>query len=153
MDKKTPEERSRNMSQIHSKNTKPEILVRKMLFAMGYRFRLQRKDLPGKPDIVMPSKKIAIFVHGCFWHSHTGCKKASIPTSNRDFWVQKLQGNVERDIKVRNELLASGWRVLWVWECATKTKAAAELLPQRLLDWICSDDQFGEISSQPLNRT
>ena len=145
MDNKTPEERSLNMSKIHSTNTGPEIIVRKILFALGYRFRLQRKDLPGKPDVVMPGRKIVIFVHGCFWHSHQGCKNSNLPKSNQDFWKKKLQGNVQRDLKVKDELLEQGWRVLWVWECATRKKANLSQLATELRLWIESTDCFGEI--------
>ena len=95
----TPETRSRMMSGIRAKDTRPEKLVRSTLFAAGYRFRIHRKDLPGSPDIVLPGKKVAIFVHGCFWHRHKGCSLAKLPASNADFWRRKLNGNVDRDRK------------------------------------------------------
>ena len=145
MDDKSSSARSRNMSRIHSRDTKPEIIVRKILFSLGYRFRLHRRDLPGVPDIVMPGRKIVIFVHGCFWHSHAGCRRAVTPKSRDSYWVPKLLRNAERDIKVRNELLAMGWRVLWIWECSLSTKAGRERLPDLLNAWIQSSDNFSEI--------
>mgnify|MGYP000857178167 CR=1 FL=1 len=144
-DTKTPEERSRNMSRIRSGDTKPEMFVRKALFALGYRYRLHRKDLPGKPDIVMPGRRIAIFVHGCFWHQHSGCRKANIPASHREYWVPKLEANVKRDSSARTVLRCSGWRVLWIWECALQTKEKREELPAMLREWIESNAGEGEI--------
>ena len=93
----------------------------------------------------MPGRKIVIFVHGCFWHSHQGCKNSNLPKSNQDFWKKKLQGNVQRDLKVKDELLEQGWRVLWVWECATRKKANLSQLATELRLWIESTDCFGEI--------
>ncbi len=109
------------MSAVKGKDTKPEILVRKWLHAAGYRFRLHVKDLPGKPDIVLPKYKTVIFVNGCFWHQHAGCKHASIPTSNIDFWVKKLTSNIERDKKNYQELKKAGWTVTVIWECEVKS--------------------------------
>src|SRR5688500_15685000 len=100
----TKEQRSKIMSQVKSTNTKPEILVRQLLHRMGYRFRLHRKDLPGKPDIVLPRHHKVIFVHGCFWHGHEGCPRAARPTTNVDFWNTKIDRNVERDVRNRQEL-------------------------------------------------
>ena len=113
--------RSRMMSGIRGKNTKPEIQVRKALFKQGYRFRLHVKDLPGKPDIVLPKYKTAIFVHGCFWHKHD-CKYFKWPSSNTEFWKNKILDNVRRDKKHQAELKKSGWKVNIVWECWVKTK-------------------------------
>ena len=110
------------MSGIRGKNTKPEILVRKLLHAAGFRFRLHRKDLPGKPDIVVPKYKVAIFVNGCFWHGHENCHLFRLPKSNTEFWEAKIAGNIKRDKKKQAELLDSGWRVLVIWECALKGK-------------------------------
>ncbi|SCC93539.1 DNA mismatch endonuclease of very short patch repair [Thiomonas sp. X19] len=134
------------MSGIRGKDTKPEILVRKALFAAGYRFRLHRRDLPGAPDIVMPGRKIAIFAHGCFWHSHEGCRYAKEPSTRPDFWKAKLQANVERDKRAMDRLGAMGWRVLCVWECATRSLNAALTLQQELRSWIEGDAASGEIS-------
>lgn len=141
-----PSVRSRMMSGIKGKNSSPEMLVRRLLFAAGYRFRLHRRDLPGSPDIVMPGRKIAIFVHGCFWHAHRGCKYAKIPATRADFWTVKLQANVERDQRAIEKLIVLGWRVLCVWECATRNQDAATSLKNDIVDWINSDAQFGEIS-------
>ena len=110
------ETRSRMMSGIRGKNTKPEIIVRKALHAAGYRFRLHCKDLPGKPDIVLPKYRTVIFVHGCFWHGHM-CKKFKWPKTRQKFWREKIEGNIERDKKAIAELEKLGWRVKVIWEC------------------------------------
>lgn len=117
MDKISKEVRSRNMAAIKSKDTKPEMTVRKLLFSMGYRFRLHRKDLPGKPDIVLPKYKTVIFVNGCFWHQHKNCKRSNIPKTNKDYWVPKIQKNVERDNNNKKLLRKLGWKVIVIWEC------------------------------------
>ena len=114
------EQRSRNMSAIKSKNTKPEITVRKLLHSMGYRFRLHKKDLPGSPDIVLPKYKTVIFVHGCFWHRHQNCKYASNPKTRREFWKKKFKENIERDKKTQEKLKNLGWKTKIVWECEIK---------------------------------
>ena len=147
-DNKSPQARRRNMAAIRSENTRPEILVRRTLFSLGFRFRLHRKDLPGSPDIVMPKYRIAIFVHGCFWHAHAGCSRASVPESHRDFWTEKLRRTTERDRRVREELLQSCWRVLWVWECALATQDKRDALPQLLKTWIDGSEPAGEIPPQ-----
>ena len=116
------EKRSEIMSHIRGKNTKPEVTLRKALFAQGFRYRINDKRLPGKPDIVFPKYKTAIFIHGCFWHGHEGCKYAYTPKTNTGFWVQKVQGNKERDIRTQTLLEAQGWNVLVVWECEIKGK-------------------------------
>ena len=117
---KVSEQRSRNMSAIKSKNTKPEIKVRKVLHSMGYRFRLHSKDLPGSPDIVLPKYKTVIFVHGCFWHRHENCKYASTPKTRQEFWNKKFNENINRD-KINQENLSSkGWKIIIVWECEIK---------------------------------
>lgn len=113
----TSEQRSWNMGRIRSKETLPEKAVRSLLHRMGYRFRLHRKDLPGRPDIVLPKHKAVIFVHGCFWHRHDGCKYAYTPKSRVGFWQKKFLDNVLRDSRNREELGKLGWRVLCVWEC------------------------------------
>ncbi len=145
MDNKTESQRRENMSRIRSKDTGPEKTVRRVLFRMGCRFRLNRKDLPGKPDIVMPKYRLAIFIQGCFWHQHPGCSRAVLPKSRQEYWHQKLARNVERDIANREELLKNGWRVLWVWECSLKTKASLEALPEKLKHWIAGTEKFGQI--------
>ena len=116
MDVLTPEQRHYNMSQIHSKDTKPELIVRKWLWSNGYRYRLHRKDLPGKPDIVFPKYKAVIFIHGCFWHKHN-CKYGSTPKTNKNFWKIKLNSNVERDKRNIRKIKKLHWRVLVIWEC------------------------------------
>lgn len=117
MDRLTPERRSWNMSQVRSRNTNPEKLVRSILHSMGYRFSLHRKDLPGRPDIVLPLYRTVIFVHGCFWHQHRGCPKAKKPGSHSEFWDEKLRSNEKRDKLTRKALRGTGWRVIVVWEC------------------------------------
>jgi DNA mismatch endonuclease (patch repair protein) len=117
VDSLTKGKRSWNMSRIKSKNTKPELIVRSMLHKLGYRFRLHRKDLPGKPDIVLPKYKTVIFVHGCYWHRHPGCKYAYNPKSKKKFWQNKFRQNIMRDIKNQTQLKKLGWNVIIVWEC------------------------------------
>lgn len=112
-----PATRSRMMAGIRGKNTKPELLVRKYLHRRGLRFRLHVKTLPGKPDIALPKYRAVVFVHGCFWHQHPGCKYAYLPSSRRDFWIKKLSLNASRDRDKANALLKAGWRVFTVWEC------------------------------------
>lgn len=116
-DKITKEKRSWNMSRIKGKDTGIEVLVRKRLFSLGYRYRKNDKRLPGKPDIVFPKYKTAVFIHGCFWHMHSNCKIARIPKSNTDFWIKKLNHNVEKDKCNKQQLENSGWRVITIWEC------------------------------------
>ena len=108
------------MSRVRGKHTKPELIVRRAAHAHGLRFRLHRKDLPGHPDLVFPKYRLALFVHGCFWHRHPGCAKASMPKSRTDFWQAKFEANVARDTRVTAELDELGWRVATIWECETK---------------------------------
>jgi DNA mismatch endonuclease, patch repair protein len=116
----TPEQRSRNMAAIHNRDTKPEVRVRSLLHSMGFRFRLHRKDLPGKPDIVLAKHKTAIFVHGCFWHCHNCRWGAVVPKTRAEFWNNKRSGNVKRDRAKQASLEAKGWKVITVWECETR---------------------------------
>ena len=120
MDVFSREKRSQIMSRVSGKNTKPEIVVRSLLHKMGYRFRLHREDLPGKPDIVLPKYKKVIFVHGCFWHGHERCSRSKRPMTNQEFWRQKLDKNIVRDKKIVNALYDLGWKVLIVWSCEVK---------------------------------
>jgi len=143
----SPEDRSRMMAGIKGKNSAPELLVRRLLFASGYRFRLHRRDLPGTPDIVMPGRMVAVFVHGCFWHMHQDCRYAKLPRTRPDFWKAKLLANVKRDRLAIETLNALGWRVLVVWECATRQTNADDGLQDALRLWIEGDSRFGEISS------
>ncbi|MBX3007646.1 MAG: DNA mismatch endonuclease Vsr [Melioribacteraceae bacterium] len=120
MDTISKEKRSHNMAAIKAKNTKPEIIVRKYLHAQGFRFRIHRNDLPGKPDIVLSKYKVIIFVHGCFWHQHKGCKRSNIPKSNNIYWVPKLVNNVYRDKENIKLLKKNGWEIIVIWECEIK---------------------------------
>lgn len=117
MDNRTPESRSRNMSRIPSKNTKPEETVRNYLFSQGFRYRKNVSNLPGKPDIVLPKYNTVVFVNGCFWHAHQGCKWFVPPKSNSEFWQKKFSYNMERDERNYNLLRELGWKVIIVWEC------------------------------------
>jgi len=113
----TPTRRSANMARIRSKDMKPELVVRRLVHSLGYRYRLHRNDLPGKPDLVLGPRRKVIFVHGCFWHQHAGCREGRIPKSNQTYWQPKLARNVERDQRVQRELAEAGWTVIVVWEC------------------------------------
>ena len=135
------------MSGIRGKNTRPEMLVRRALFAAGYRFRLHRRDLPGAPDVVLPGRKVAIFAHGCFWHMHPRCGNAKLPSTRPEFWHDKLGRNVERDRHAIEALRLGGWRVLTVWECATRDPATLAGLSRSLSRWIEGIEPIGEISS------
>jgi DNA mismatch endonuclease (patch repair protein) len=122
--------RSYNMSQIRGKDTKPEMLVRKFLHAQGFRYRLHVKDLPCKPDIVLPKYETVIFVHGCFWHGHKNCKYYVIPKTRTEWWLEKINKNIENDKKAVKELKRMGWRVINVWECGLKKEKIDKLLKQ-----------------------
>lgn len=122
MDTLTPEHRSWNMSRVHSENTKPEMVVRSFLHSQGFRYALHDKRLPGKPDIVLPKHKTVIEVRGCFWHRHAGCKIATTPSSNVEFWQNKFKRNLERDKENEAELKKLGWNVIIVWECEIKSR-------------------------------
>lgn len=130
----SPEERSLMMGKIKGRNTKPELIVRSLCHTLGLRFRLHRKDLPSSPDLVFPKYRLCLFVHGCFWHRHPGCKYAYTPKTRLDFWLPKLHRNVERD-KEKEELLRSmGWRVGVIWECETKHPDLLESRVRDILD-------------------
>ena len=132
----TPEQRSYNMSRIHSKNTKPEELVRKFLFSQGFRYRKNDAKLPGKPDIVLPKYKAVIFVNGCFWHGHEGCRYFVWPKNNAEFWKEKITGNIQRD-KHNHQLLANqGWRVIEIWECQLMKSVVDNTLQNLILQII-----------------
>lgn len=122
----TPEQRSRCMAAVKGKDTKPEMIVRKYLFSRGLRFRVQVRKLPGTPDIVLPKYKTAIFVNGCFWHGHEGCKYFRLPKSNVEFWKEKIERNIERDRESMQALLDLGWKIIRVWECELRNKANRE---------------------------
>lgn len=133
VDRLTPERRSALMAKVRGKNTSPEMAVRRLLFGLGYRYRLHVSKLPGRPDIVFPGRRKVIFVHGCFWHRHPGCPKASTPKSRVEYWEEKFSRNVERDREAVRKLNAEGWDVLIVWECETKR---AEALKRMLVEFL-----------------
>jgi DNA mismatch endonuclease (patch repair protein) len=141
--------RSKMMSGIKSKNTKIELLIRSVLHRNGFRFRLHKKDLPGKPDLYLAKYKVAIFVHGCFWHLH-GCPLSRMPKTRKEFWAEKLGKNKERDKKQINELVARGLRVLTVWECALRNKSAQQLdeVFDEMIFWIDDGNSTLEISGK-----
>lgn len=119
-DSLTPEARSRNMAKIRGRDTGPEVRVRRAAHALGLRFRLYRRQLPGTPDLVFPGRRIALFVHGCFWHRHSGCRFATTPKTRADFWQAKFDGNVARDARKEEELRSAGWTPATIWECETR---------------------------------
>lgn len=126
------EVRSYNMSKIKGKNTKPEILVRKFLFSKGFRYRLHVKGMPGKPDIVFPRYRIAIFIHGCFWHGHESCKYFVVPKTRSDWWINKINGNIANDERATCLLAEEGWRIITIWECELKPAKLEHTLSQLL---------------------
>ena len=136
MDIVSPEKRSQMMAGIRGKNTRPEMLVRRLVHGMGFRYRLHRKDLPGSPDLVFPRLRKVIFVHGCFWHRHPGCKFAYTPKSNKQFWLEKLEANTRRDARALKALDALGWDILVVWECEASDLPS---LSQKMASFLDSD--------------
>ncbi len=143
MDVHTPEQRHRNMAAIRSQDTKPELYLRKLLFAKGYRYRLYPKNIPGKPDLWLAKYRTAVFVHGCFWHRHEGCKFATAPKNNAEFWNQKFQKNIRRDEVVKNGILSMGLKYLVIWECTIKKMVKNPVLEKEVLvrikDFLNSD--------------
>jgi len=139
----SPSERSERMSRIRSSNTAPEVALRRAMHAIGFRFRLHSKGLPGKPDIVLPRHKTVIFVHGCFWHRHSGCKIATTPKTNTEFWVEKFDRNVVRDARTREQLEGLGWRVIVVWECELRSANQVAGAVRRVVDEICPERFVG----------
>jgi DNA mismatch endonuclease (patch repair protein) len=138
MDLLTADQRSRLMSRVRSKDTRPELLVRRLVYNMGFRYRLHRADLPGHPDLVFSKKRRIVFVHGCFWHRHKGCKLASSPKTRTEFWENKFSSNLARDERVHSELLALGWKMLVVWECETRHPLE---LAEKLLEFLADECQ------------
>ncbi len=134
----SPRKRSEIMRSIKSNGGAPEIYVRKALHAAGYRYRLNAKELPGKPDIVLPRHRVALFVHGCFWHRHDGCAAARMPQSNRDYWEPKLTRNVERDLAAVTALVQGGWRVRLIWTCELRSRVKANQAIDGLVRWLRS---------------
>ena len=141
------EKRSEMMAGIKGRNTKPELLIRRLLHSMGFRYRLHRKDLPGKPDLVLPKYGAVIFINGCFWHGHD-CSLFKTPSSNTDFWLQKISSNKERDIKQINKLVSGGYKVLVVWECSLrgKNKLSLNEIGFRIKDWLLNSKTNHEIA-------
>lgn len=142
----SPEKRSDVMSRVGSKDTKPELLIRKGLHRLGFRYRLHAKDLPGKPDLVFRRYKSVIFVNGCFWHGH-GCPRCRMPSSNTEYWNRKVSRNVKRDAVNRRSLLDEGWRVLTIWECALtgKRRLGLSQVIELASAWLLSTESLGEI--------
>ena len=136
--------RSRMMSTIRGSNTGPELRLRRALHTAGLRFRLHRKDLPGRPDIVLPRHRLVIFVHGCFWHRHEGCRNATNPATRPEFWKDKFRSNVNRDVRNETLLVEAGWRVGIVWECSIK-KHAPEYLVAEIRGWLAGSSPRLEI--------
>ena len=130
----TPKQRSYNMSQIHGKDTKPEELVRKFLFSQGFRYRKNEARLPGKPDIVLPKFKTVIFVNGCFWHTHEGCRYFVWPKSNAEFWKDKIEKNVIRDQRNYELLRQDGWKIIIIWDCQLRSSNREDTLSKLVLD-------------------
>ena len=143
-EKRSALSRSEVMARIGSKDTRPEMIVRQGLHARGVRFRLHRKDLPGRPDLVLPKFQSAIFIHGCFWHSHEECRNFRIPKTRTEFWTEKLSTNKLRDQRNIETLRGGGWRVLIVWECETRRISVAPLVDQ-VVGWLQGNDVLGEI--------
>lgn len=141
-DRLSRSERSNLMAKVRSKDTTPELAVRKIAHRLGYRFRLHRADLPGKPDIVFPKYRLAVFVHGCFWHRHPNCGRATTPATNTAKWLEKFERNTIRDARSASELAALGWNVLVIWECETRSR---NFVATRLSDMLgvraCGTDQ------------
>jgi len=138
--------RSRIMAAIRGKDTKPELVLRKALHARGFRYRLHRKELPGKPDLVFPKHRAVCFVHGCFWHRHQNCRYATTPKTRMDFWDAKFSATVARDQQSRTRLMKAGWRVAVIWECSLRGKSLESTVSQ-IADWLASDSP--EFSTDP----
>lgn len=134
MDSLSPRERSDIMARVRSKNSRPELAVRKLVFGLGYRYRLHARELPGCPDLVFRPRRKVIFVHGCFWHRHPNCALARMPKSRLDFWEPKLQGNRERDDRNKKALGGEGWKVLTIWECQLDNVERLKKVIRRFLD-------------------
>ena len=130
----TTPQRSRMMSSIRGKNTRPERILRSLLFARGFRYRLHVRGLPGSPDLVFPKRRAVVFVHGCFWHRHEGCRYATTPATRPEFWAEKFQANIARDARSEQALLDAGWRVAVAWECSLKERR--DEVVSQLSDWL-----------------
>ena len=149
----TPEQRRLNMSRIRGRDTKPELLLRRALHARGFRFRLHRKDLPGRPDLVFPRYNAALFVHGCFWHLHD-CPMFKWPSTRKDFWRRKIKGNAERDRKTQAALARTRWRVLVIWECACRgpKRRSLDAVADEISHWLQGSDPVGVVRGKSSRR-
>ncbi len=145
MDVVNKQTRSKMMSNIKSKNTKPELTIRSLLHQKGFRFRIHDKNLPGKPDIVLKKYNAVIFIHGCYWHRHENCKLASTPRQNVEFWNKKFSDNMRRDSEVFYQLKLLGWRTAVIWECSIRDKKNLPDYVDRLVSWLQSDSEYIEI--------
>lgn len=134
MDNLSPAERSEIMARVRGKNSRPELFVRKLVYALGYRYRLHVRRLPGCPDLVFRKLRKVIFIHGCFWHRHKACALARLPKSRPEFWIPKLEGNKERDVRNKRALVREGWKVLTIWECELKDTGRMQRAIRRFLD-------------------
>lgn len=141
----TPEQRHRVMAAVHSNSTKPEVVLRKALWSRGVRYRCNDKRLPGSPDLVLPKYRTVLFVHGCFWHAHQGCKSYTVPKSNTDYWTAKVANNRQRDQEVWRKLEAKGWYVIVVWECELKKKNFNETI-QSVVDRLAQNGRACELA-------
>lgn len=142
----SPETRSRMMAGIRAKDTKPEMLIRRAVHAAGFRYRLHDKSLAGRPDLVFPRYHAVVFVHGCFWHGHAGCKYFKVPSTRTEFWTAKIEANRARDQRAIEHLSDKGWRVCVIWECATRTDPSGAV--EKLSVWLRSTDAFYDSSNQ-----
>ncbi len=142
--------RSRMMAGIKGRNTKPERVLRRALHAHGFRYRLHPKNVAGRPDLILPKYKAVVFVHGCFWHRHEGCRYATTPATRPEFWQAKFSANVARDIAVRDSLLETGWRVATAWECALRKPEQVEAVANLLAKWLRSENADIEIGEHDL---
>ena len=144
------ETRSRMMAGIKGKDTKPELVLRRELHARGYRYRLHAKNIPGRPDLVFAERRAVVFVHGCYWHRHSGCRYTSHPSTRPEFWQAKFDANVSRDDNVRAQLLEAGWRVATIWECALRKPIQVKSAGDLISDWLDSDCTELEIGEEDL---
>lgn len=137
------------MARIGQKNTKPELLVRGALHRLGFRFRLHKRDLPGRPDIVLPKYRTVIFVHGCFWHRHPGCRRTTTPATRKAFWLNKFEANIARDRKATETLERAGWNVLVLWECEVAAGSAIVTAADQLRRWYCARELSAQSDPRP----
>jgi DNA mismatch endonuclease (patch repair protein) len=144
VDTLTPKGRSERMSRIKGKNTAPELVLRRALHASGFRYRLNVSTLPGKPDLVFPRWSAIVFVHGCFWHCHKGCRIAHIPQSSTEYWLEKFRANKRRDARAARALRALGWRVIVVWECQLSTSRRVQVVVKRVSSFLMRERQFSQ---------